>query len=98
MILVSGIVCVYYNVIMAWSLYYMYIAFSSFRTGVLPWTTCDNEWNTPACLVRANSGNGTSHMEANGVNSTLRKYTMEAGNLTTNATEKTITSTTEFWE
>ncbi|XP_064606661.1 sodium- and chloride-dependent GABA transporter 1-like isoform X2 [Liolophura sinensis] len=37
----------YYTVIMAWSLWYM---FHSFRL-TLPWVTCDNSWNTDACLA-----------------------------------------------
>ncbi|KAM8854056.1 solute carrier family 6 member 4a isoform 1-T2 [Synchiropus picturatus] len=35
----------YYNTIMAWALYYL---FSSFQS-TLPWTTCNNTWNTPSC-------------------------------------------------
>ena len=35
----------FYNVIIAWALYYF---FSSF-TSRLPWTSCNNTWNTPDC-------------------------------------------------
>ena len=49
MCLVSGVVCVYYNVIMAWSVYYF---MKSLTTGPLPWATCDNWWNTKNCSAR----------------------------------------------
>uniref|UniRef100_A0A3Q2UHI0 Transporter n=1 Tax=Fundulus heteroclitus TaxID=8078 RepID=A0A3Q2UHI0_FUNHE len=35
----------YYNTIIAWALFYFYSSFSS----ILPWTNCDNVWNTPDC-------------------------------------------------
>lgn len=45
MIMVSFLVSIYYNMIIAWCLLYM---FQSFRKDV-PWRTCDNTWNTPLC-------------------------------------------------
>ncbi|XP_078524472.1 sodium-dependent noradrenaline transporter [Lissotriton helveticus] len=44
-ILIALYVGFYYNVIIAWSLYYL---FSSF-TSKLPWTSCGNKWNSPNC-------------------------------------------------
>jgi len=41
MLIVSFFVCVYYNVIIGWSLYYLFASFQS----VLPWTRCDQWWN-----------------------------------------------------
>lgn len=35
----------FYNVIIAWSLYYFCASF----TTQLPWTTCNNSWNTAGC-------------------------------------------------
>lgn len=35
----------FYNVIIAWSFYYFFASF----TLNLPWTSCNNSWNTPAC-------------------------------------------------
>lgn len=44
-VLIAFYVDFYYNVIIAWSLRYFFASFS----GMLPWTTCDNPWNTPMC-------------------------------------------------
>uniref|UniRef100_A0A6Q2XF81 Transporter n=1 Tax=Esox lucius TaxID=8010 RepID=A0A6Q2XF81_ESOLU len=44
-ILISLYVGFYYNVIIAWALFYL---FSSF-TGDLPWVHCNNTWNSPNC-------------------------------------------------
>lgn len=43
--LIAFYVDFYYNVIIAWALRYFFASF----TGFLPWTTCDNPWNTPRC-------------------------------------------------
>lgn len=45
MIMVSFLVSIYYNLIIAWCLLYM---FESFRKQV-PWKHCGNKWNTPLC-------------------------------------------------
>ena len=34
----------YYNVIIAWIIYYLIEVFISLPTGTLPWTTCGNRW------------------------------------------------------
>ncbi|XP_067853970.1 sodium-dependent noradrenaline transporter [Heptranchias perlo] len=61
-ILIALYVGFYYNVIIAWSLYYL---FSSF-TSDLPWVNCNNFWNSRNCtdpkLLNASVlGNGTKY-------------------------------------
>lgn len=44
-VLIAFYVDFYYNVIIAWSLRFFFASFTS----VLPWTSCNNPWNTPNC-------------------------------------------------
>ena len=53
---------VYYNVILAWAFYYL---FSSFTT-VLPWSTCDNDWNTDSCVTSIYDIARQVHMNSTG--------------------------------
>ena len=43
MVVVSFMVSVYYNMVLAWVLFYLFASAQS----PLPWTSCDNPWNTP---------------------------------------------------
>ncbi|XP_022099144.1 sodium- and chloride-dependent glycine transporter 1-like [Acanthaster planci] len=45
MLIVSAYVGIYYNVIIMYTLYYMFASFTS----VLPWVGCGREWNTRFC-------------------------------------------------
>jgi len=47
MFIVSSFIAVYYNVVIAWSIFYL---LASLNTQV-PWSTCDNHWNTPGRSV-----------------------------------------------
>lgn len=90
MLVVSFLCCVYYNVIIAWCLYYLY---ESFKTEV-PWKHCGNWWNTDKCQrgrLSVASGNNT--------NTTCAAV---AANITSNCTAAPkpdiISPSKEFWE
>ena len=46
MLCITGYIVVYYNVIIAWCIYYTFAGFTS----VLEWESCDNSYNTPDCF------------------------------------------------
>ncbi|XP_076468790.1 sodium-dependent proline transporter-like [Babylonia areolata] len=48
MVAVSGLTAVYYNMILGWSLYYLFASFTS----DLPWNTCDGHWNSKNCSLK----------------------------------------------
>ncbi|XP_013402004.1 sodium-dependent noradrenaline transporter isoform X1 [Lingula anatina] len=59
--LIAYYVAFFYNVILAWSLYYLVGSFTS----VLPWTTCGNDWND--CQCWDSSQNATDVITCNNV-------------------------------
>lgn len=70
MLVVSFLCCVYYNVIIAWCLYYLFESFGS----EVPWKNCDNKWNTPSCrLSKTDTGPAG---DSGSVNSTLANSTL----------------------
>nr|XP_022326232.1 sodium- and chloride-dependent glycine transporter 1-like isoform X1 [Crassostrea virginica] len=99
MVIVSGIVCVYYNIIITWTIYFFY---HSLRA-VLPWSTCDNQWNTQKCYIRGESINLTHssvqsflQFNASEVNTTIAPQPSGNVNETSNATK--VTASEEFWQ
>jgi len=62
-VVISFVLCTYYNVIISWALYYL---FNSFRA-VLPWQGCNHTWNSPAC---AEGSNATGNYSGDAVSAT----------------------------
>jgi SNF family Na+-dependent transporter len=48
MFIVSYLGIIYYNMIIAWSFFYLFSSIGS----ELPWSSCDNPWNTPGQLEK----------------------------------------------
>ncbi|XP_067651054.1 sodium- and chloride-dependent glycine transporter 2-like [Haliotis asinina] len=78
-----------YNLIIAWSIYYLYQSFWP----VLPWTTCGNWWNTPLCITKLSSNISTTDAYLSNsaedhrlLNSVWRKPNV------------TLTASEEFWQ
>ncbi|XP_050406661.2 sodium- and chloride-dependent GABA transporter 1 isoform X1 [Patella vulgata] len=102
MIGISFVFCLYVNNIFSWILYYLYNSFLS----PLPWTTCDNWWNTDTCFVRkkmmSNFSRYLVNMTNNIANTTDTMHTTnyslltKAANITGNSS-LIQTSTEEFW-
>ncbi|XP_046366019.2 sodium- and chloride-dependent glycine transporter 1-like isoform X1 [Haliotis rufescens] len=48
MVTINGMVCIYYNVIITYAIYYMFVSFINLD-GSVPWESCGNPWNTNSC-------------------------------------------------
>merc|ERR1712227_45960 len=64
MVVISLLIGCYYNIIITYTLRYLFDSLKSLSTGQLPWENCENSWNTEKCmdvqrLDMCNSGNQT---------------------------------------
>ncbi|XP_046544140.1 sodium- and chloride-dependent glycine transporter 2-like [Haliotis rubra] len=81
---------VLYNVIICWSIYYIYKSFSS----VLPWTTCDNWWNTPLCVNKLGNVSSISVSQANSTHLDDERLLYSSWR----KANVTLTASEEFWQ
>jgi len=70
---ITVVVSIYYNVIIAWALYYLANTFQS----ELPWVTCTNSWNTESCVTRTTNASLQSYNITDDVNATFKTPTEE---------------------
>ncbi|XP_033126430.1 sodium- and chloride-dependent glycine transporter 1-like isoform X2 [Anneissia japonica] len=47
MVVITAMVCCYYNIVISYTIFFLFASFTS----ELPWKSCDHEWNTDKCLV-----------------------------------------------
>lgn len=79
MVLIAFYTDFFYNVIIAWALYYFFASF----TTKLPWTTCNNTWNTKECYDgHMHSGFGEISVNQTIITTTVRATTAAAENST----------------
>ncbi|KAK2490330.1 hypothetical protein MC885_007116 [Smutsia gigantea] len=72
MLLIVGLVAIYYNMIIAYVLFYLFASLTS----SLPWEHCGNWWNTDLCLEHRGSkdGNGALALNLTGTVSPSEEY------------------------
>ncbi|XP_053407541.1 sodium- and chloride-dependent taurine transporter-like isoform X2 [Mercenaria mercenaria] len=70
---------IYYIIILAWAAYFLVMSFTS----TLPWSHCNNEWNTERCFPQLNV---TPNINASAVM------------VNVSTSDKNVDAVTEFWE
>ncbi|GFY74665.1 sodium- and chloride-dependent glycine transporter 2 [Trichonephila inaurata madagascariensis] len=90
MAIVSLITCIYYNVIIAWALYYIYQSY------YVPWSSCENSWNTLNCVSQHAETMVSSNVSSvnNRTEIFNRTYAINP-DLLSNSSK--MTSSEEFW-
>nr|CAB3266314.1 sodium- and chloride-dependent GABA transporter 2-like [Phallusia mammillata] len=81
----------YYMALLAWSVRYIGACFNA----VLPWSTCDNPWNTPNCF-RYSSPSVNASTYIGNISSTVTSAV--AANVSSVAEQPKVSSVVEFWE
>lgn len=76
----------YYIMVLAWGFYYLIKSF----TATLPWSSCNNEWNTPSCIEIFH------HQDCK--NASFANITIGSSNMTCADLADARSPIIEFWE
>ncbi|XP_076471518.1 sodium- and chloride-dependent glycine transporter 1-like isoform X2 [Babylonia areolata] len=94
MVIVSWLISLYYNVVISYVVFYLY----SSLTSVLPWTTCDNTWNTVHC-IGSHHGDNTSTVNVTVITNASNEDTLvHAVSTALNVAQKTSTAAEEYYK
>ncbi|XP_052072978.1 sodium- and chloride-dependent glycine transporter 1-like [Mytilus californianus] len=86
---------IYYNMIIAWTLYYIGNSFLN----PLPWTTCDNYWNSPNCVVDHGFLTNINNITGHSMNISSQVYEDTTNmELIANNSSEWITAQEDFWQ
>ena len=78
MVIISGLVAIYYNMIIAYTIYYLFASF----TNKLPWAECTEEWTRDyGCLDRQPKNASANISDISESNITLCKFIIIIVNL-----------------
>ncbi|XP_038053661.1 sodium- and chloride-dependent GABA transporter 1-like [Patiria miniata] len=69
-VMISFVLTTYYNVIIAWALFYLFASMQS----ELPWDSCGNWWNTPDCFSHDDYQNLNGTVKPNDTVSSTEEY------------------------
>ncbi|XP_067145522.1 sodium-dependent serotonin transporter [Centruroides vittatus] len=71
--LIDLYMAMYYNTIIAWAVYFLFASFST----ELPWTRCDNSWNTDHCLTLAERRLNSSNLSTSPAQEYFERHVLE---------------------
>ena len=89
----SGILTVYYNIIISWVLFYLGSSF----TRELPWATCNNSWNTLQC-VQLGQRSGILSLSNLSMTQAIHKHLDTNFSIDLNESGQVRTPAEEYWQ
>ena len=84
---------IYYIVVLAWDVVYLAMSFKA----RLPWSHCDNDWNTARCRTTFGIDND-SFINTSSVNDTLVSASRYVNATLVSAGSRYVDPVIEFWE